>query len=39
MGNLFFLVIAAILLAVAIFYLISYIKDRRTNKLTFTRKK
>ncbi|WP_407249015.1 small membrane protein [Klebsiella aerogenes] len=30
---------AAILLAVAIFYLISYIKDRRTNKLTFTRKK
>ncbi|EIV6182403.1 small membrane protein [Klebsiella aerogenes] len=39
MGNLFFLVITAILLAVAIFYLISYIKDRRTNILTFTRKK
>ncbi|WEF29653.1 small membrane protein [Klebsiella aerogenes] len=39
MENLFFLVIAAILLATAVFSLFSYIKDRRKNKLTFTKRR
>ncbi|HBT3176104.1 small membrane protein [Klebsiella aerogenes] len=39
MENLFFLVVAAILLATAVFFLFSYIKDRRRNKLTFNKKR
>ncbi|MEG8624060.1 small membrane protein [Klebsiella pneumoniae] len=35
MENLFFLVVAAILLAVSVYFLISYLKDRKKTKLTF----
>ena len=39
MQNLFFLVVAAILLAVSVFFLISYLKDRKKTKLTFNKRK
>ncbi|EFN7105294.1 hypothetical protein EIX02_24010, partial [Escherichia coli] len=39
MENLFFLVVAAILLAVSVFFLISYLKDRKKTKLTFNKRK
>ncbi|HBQ1035888.1 TPA: small membrane protein [Klebsiella pneumoniae] len=37
MENLFFLVVAAILLSV--YFLISYLKDRKKTKLTFNKRK
>ena len=39
MENLFFLVVAAILLAVSVYFLISYLKDRKKTKLTFNKRK
>ena len=39
MQNLFFLVVAAILLAVSVYFLISYLKDRKKTKLTFNKRK
>ncbi|EEW3254235.1 hypothetical protein C5F40_02515 [Escherichia coli] len=39
MENLFFLVIAVILLAVSVYFLISYLKDRKKTKLTFNKRK
>ncbi|MEF3108386.1 small membrane protein [Raoultella sp. WB_B2P2-3] len=39
MENLFFLVVAAILLAVSIYFLISYLKDRKRTKLSFNKHK
>ncbi|WP_142997015.1 small membrane protein [Klebsiella pneumoniae] len=38
MENLFFLVVAAILLAVSVYFLISYLKTEKT-KLTFNKRK
>ncbi|MCP6542112.1 small membrane protein, partial [Klebsiella pneumoniae] len=38
MENLFFLVVAAILLAVSVYFLISYFKDRKKTKLTFNKR-
>ena len=32
MENLFFLVVAAILLAISVYFLISYLKDRKKNE-------
>lgn len=39
MQNLFFLVVAAILLAVSVYFLISSLKDRKKTKLTFNKRK
>ncbi|HDT1828710.1 TPA: small membrane protein [Klebsiella quasipneumoniae subsp. similipneumoniae] len=39
MANIIFLVIAAILLIVSVFSLISYVKDRKKTKLTFNKRK
>lgn len=39
MQNLFFLVVAVILLAVSVYFLISYLKDRKKTKLTFNKRK
>ncbi|EMJ3722356.1 small membrane protein [Klebsiella pneumoniae] len=40
MENLFFLVVAAIiLLAISVYFLISYLKDRKKTKLTFNKRK
>ncbi|HBT0255826.1 TPA: small membrane protein [Klebsiella pneumoniae] len=39
MENLFFLVVAAILLAVSVYFLISYLKDRKKTKLMFNKRK
>ncbi|WP_201510774.1 small membrane protein [Klebsiella pneumoniae] len=39
MENLFFLVVAAILLAISVYFLISYSKDRKKTKLTFNKRK
>ncbi|HIF5761382.1 TPA: small membrane protein [Raoultella ornithinolytica] len=39
MENLLFLVVAAILLAVSIYFLISYLKDRKRTKLSFNKRK
>ncbi|ELL3287466.1 TPA: small membrane protein [Escherichia coli] len=39
MENLFFLVVAATLLAVSVYFLISYLKDRKKTKLTFNKRK
>ena len=39
MQNLFFLVVAAILLAVSGFSLITFLKDRKKTKLTFNKRK
>lgn len=39
MENLFFLVTAAILLAVSVYFLISYLKDRKRTKLSFNKRK
>ncbi|NWK87320.1 small membrane protein [Raoultella terrigena] len=39
MENLFLLVAAAILLAVSIYFLISYLKDRKRTKLSFNKRK
>ncbi|HEP1062518.1 small membrane protein [Klebsiella aerogenes] len=39
MENLLFLIFAAMLLVVAVFFLFSYIKDRKKNKLTFTKRR
>nr|WP_315298339.1 small membrane protein [Raoultella terrigena] len=39
MKNLLFLVVAAILLAVSIYFLISYLKDRKRTKLSFNKRK
>lgn len=39
MQNLFFLVVAAILLAVSVYFLISYLKDRKKTKLSFNKRK
>ncbi|EPS5940225.1 MULTISPECIES: small membrane protein [Klebsiella] len=39
MENLFFLVVAAILLAVSVFSLISYLKERKKTKTTFNKRK
>ncbi|WP_141334819.1 small membrane protein [Raoultella terrigena] len=38
MENLFLLVAAAILLAVSIYFLISYLKDRKRTKLSFNKR-
>ncbi|HBT7663561.1 TPA: small membrane protein [Klebsiella pneumoniae] len=39
MENLFFLVVTAILLAISVYFLISYLKDRKKTKLTFNKRK
>ncbi|HCT9404922.1 small membrane protein [Raoultella terrigena] len=39
MENLFFLVVAALLLVVSIYFLISYLKDRKRTKLSFNKRK
>ncbi|MGE0969874.1 small membrane protein [Klebsiella sp. WOUb02] len=39
MENLLVLVVAAILLAVSIYFLISYLKDRKRTKLSFNKRK
>ncbi|HBS5870269.1 TPA: small membrane protein [Klebsiella aerogenes] len=39
MENLIFLVLTAILLAIAIFFLLSYVKDRKRTKSMFTKRK
>lgn len=39
MENIFFLVVAAILLIVSVFFLISYLKDQKKTKLTFNKRK
>ncbi|TLV06866.1 small membrane protein [Klebsiella indica] len=39
MANVIFLIVAAILLIISIFSLVSYIKDQRKNKLTFNKHK
>ena len=39
MENLFFLVVADILLPVSVNFLISYLKDRKKTKLTFNKRK
>ncbi|EKZ6150918.1 small membrane protein [Klebsiella aerogenes] len=39
MENLIFLVLTAILLAIAIFFLLSYVKDRKSIKSMFTKRK
>ncbi|HBW6182054.1 small membrane protein [Klebsiella pneumoniae] len=39
MENLFFLVVAAFLLVVSIYFLISYLKDRKRTKLSFNKRK
>ncbi|MEK0248778.1 small membrane protein [Raoultella sp. BAC10a-01-01] len=39
MENLFFLVTAAILLAVSVYFLMSYLKDRKRTNLSFNKRK
>ncbi|MEY6760013.1 small membrane protein [Klebsiella pneumoniae] len=39
MENLFFLVVAAILLAVSVYFLIYYLKHIKNTKLTFNKRK
>ncbi|WP_373857678.1 small membrane protein [Klebsiella pneumoniae] len=39
MENLFFLVVAAILLAISVYFLIFYLKDRKKTKLTLNKRK
>lgn len=39
MINIIFLVVAAILLIISVYFLISYIKDRKKAKLTFNKRK
>ncbi|EPK6573378.1 small membrane protein [Klebsiella pneumoniae] len=39
MENLFFLVVTAILLAISVYFLIPYLKDRKKTKLTFNKRK
>lgn len=39
MANIIFLVVAAILLVISIYFLISYIKDQKKTKLTFNKRK
>ncbi|PXW42870.1 hypothetical protein DET57_11365 [Klebsiella oxytoca] len=39
MEKIFFLVVAAILLIVSVFFLISYLKDQKKTKLTFNKRK
>ncbi|HHS9732452.1 small membrane protein [Klebsiella quasipneumoniae] len=39
MQNLFFLVVAAILLAVSVFSLITFLKDRKKTKQAFNKRK
>lgn len=39
MANIIFLAVAAILLIVSVYFLISYIKDQKKTKLTFNKRK
>ncbi|MCP6203591.1 small membrane protein [Klebsiella pneumoniae] len=39
MANIIFLIVAVILLIICIYFLFSYIRDQRKNKLTFNKRK